>query len=541
MLRLEPWLSRLQIVSKRADIEGSRIRQLDISQHEPYKDFAWAQHQLVREVERQYNEGKPVRIIVLKARQLGTSTISAGVGFLWSFFHPNTQGLIVAHENRTARKLFRMTKFFWDSCPWQERFEAKHQTQQSLMWAPPIGSGIDIASAQNLGAGRGDTISMLHVSEAAFYPDAETLMMGLRNTTPNEHQTLEIVESTANGIGNWFHGEWNLAIEGKSDYVPMFFPWFFHYEYLMHTSIKSDLELDEEEQYLRSLGATYEGIEWRRWMIPNRCHGDEDFFRQEYPATAEEAFITSGRNIFNLKKLSECYEPLDGQRGRLVSTDGFNPKWIPDSYGPLTVYKAPSKTRKRPDLYEIAGDPSRTTTGDPACIQVLSRDNYEQVAVYHDRIDPEAFAHEMMLLGRWYHDAQLCPEVEGGGQATIGIIKDRGYPNIYRWRRADTTRETGTLYGFSTNYKTKSWAIGRLQHLILEKAVTIHDATTFHQLQEYIQTSAYGDMGPASNDGHDDAVMALAISVFASLMEPPYQIDPPVQQQPEDIYAVQGR
>ena len=384
---------------------------------------------------------------------------------------------------------------------------------------------------------------MLHVSEAAFYDNADVLMTGLRQTVPNEHGTIEIVESTANGIGNWFHSEWNLATEGKSDYVPMFFPWFMHYEYLMHTTIKSDLELDEEEKYLRELGASYEGIEWRRWMIPNKCHGDVDFFRQEYPATAEEAFVTSGSNIFNLKKLAECYEPLDGQRGRLVSTDGFNPKWIPDEYGPLTVYRSPTRKRTpRPDRYQIAGDPSETTTGDPACIQVISRDNYEQVAVWHDRVDPVAFAHEMMLLGRWYHDAQLCPEIGGGGQGAISVILDSGYPNVWRHRWADRQSQKGAnAFGFSTNWNTKRWAIGRLQHFILERLITIHDPLTFHQLQTYIKISQWGEMGPAESGGHDDAVMALAICAFSSSVEPAFQLDPPAQQQPEDIYAVQGR
>lgn len=181
--------------------------------------------------------------------------------------------------------------------------------------------------------------------------------------------------------------------------------------------------------------------------------------------------------------------------------------------------------------------------GDPACMQVIDRASMEQVAVWHGEVDPITFGKEMMLLGRWYHNAELCPEIEGGGHATIAIILDRGYPNVWRHRWADKApgKATSQQFGFAVNYNRKHWAVGRLQYLVGEGAITIHDPVTYHQMCNYIRTSQFGELGPADPKGHDDAVMALAIAVFGSTTEDPYNEWPQAPAEVTDIYATQGR
>jgi len=537
MLTLEPWLSRLSIVAK-SEHRGSRVQPLTLRPQQPdlpwprSRDFAWAQRTLVAEVERQYNAGLPVRVIVLKARQLGTSTISSAIQFVWAFIHANTQGLIVAHENRTAQSLFEMTQFFWDSCPWHDLFHAKHATQRRLVWQEN-GSGIDIASAANLGAGRGRTLSALHVSEAAFYPEPEELMIGLRNTMSKGHGTIEVVESTANGVGDWFHNEWLMACRGESSYVPLFFPWYKHYEYTSEheygeTTLDSLDECDDEERRLYGLGASFTSLEWRRRKLFDTFAGDELLFRQEYPATPEEAFIVSGSAIFNQQKVLDSYVPSPVPGGRLISPDGVHDiRWVrddharPDLKGALYVFKAPLKDG-RSDRYFLAADPSRTTTGDPACIQVINRATLEQVAVWHGRVPPRELAHEIIKLGTWYNTCEVCPEVEGGGQGTIATLIERGYPRIYVHRWADRHGVARNTLGFSSSYNRKHWAITELQYLLDGDQVTIHDPETIAQLQTYVRLSEAGDMGPSSRSGHDDAVMALAICLLASRQEPAF-------------------
>jgi hypothetical protein len=95
---------------------------------------------------------------------------------------------------------------------------------------------------------------------------------------------------------------------------------------------------------------------------------------------------------------------------------------------PWTIHRRPRAQDIRTDRYFVSGAPSETIAGDPACAQVINRETLTQVAVYHNRVNPMHFADEMMLAGKFYSNAMLCPEVEGGGQAAIARILTRNYP-----------------------------------------------------------------------------------------------------------------
>lgn len=510
-LELAPLLSMLSIQTKDLTTEKFPI----------HTEFAWAQREYLRCIESLHDQGKPVRIIVLKARQLGISTATEGVLFLWNFLYPGTSGLVITHETEASLSLFEKTKLFWDTWPMKKLYKLESATQKRLSWAETR-SSLRIATAKNIQSGRGRTLHAVHASECAFYPDPETLMTGLQQTVPDKPGTIMILESTANGVGNWFHRAWEQAESGESDFTPLFFPWWKHYEYQRYTTISTNLELTAEERQLRRLGASYEGIQWRRWVIPNKLNGDDLMFMQEYPATPEEAFITSGQNVFPLRKLDECYQPESGYRGYLVD-NGTKVKFVNDSTGPVTIFRKPI-AEDRNDRYFIAGDPSMTLHGDPACIQVINRATNEQVAVWHGRIDPINFATEMVLLGKYYNEAMLCPEIEGGGQATIASLIERSYPNLWQHKWADKAPgKIAMTYGWAMNFQRKNWAIGKLKYLVGDNSIIIHDKLTYKQMRYYMVLSN-GEMGNAGSgaDDHDDAVTSLAIATVASGTEGPF-------------------
>lgn len=527
-LRLIPLLQTLTIQTKDASTEKFDIRPgCNCQRADCLRCFAWAQRTFVSEIEAQYNRGQAVRIMVLKARQLGISTAMEATLFWWGFLHHNTNGLVVAHENDSTFKLFEKTQKFWDTWDFNELFTAKHASQRRLSWVE-TGSDIHVATAKNVRAGRSQTLHTLHASECAFYPDPETLMGGLNQSIPNKHGTIIVRESTANGIGNWFHTEWLKAEEGESDYKPLFFPWYKHPEYRQATTLTVALECDAVERALLRLGADFENIQWRRWAIRNLCNYDENLFMQEYPATPIEAFLTTGSNVFPGQLVDNCYQQLQGHRGRLIGDEhGHNPRWVPDPGGPLYIFKAPIQTDIRQDRYFVGGDPSQTVAGDPACIQVINRGTMEQVAVWHGQIDPINFAREMMLLGRYYHNAMLCPEAEGGGQAAVGYILASDYPQLWQHRWADKAPgKVGNQYGWATNFNRKNWAVSQLRYLLGDTSITLHDLRTYNQLRNYVVLEN-GEMGPADPKMHDDAVMALAITVTASIAEGPFIERPP--------------
>jgi hypothetical protein len=345
-------------------------------------------------------------------------------------------------------------------------------------------------------------------------------MTGLSQTIPHKHGSLIVLESTANGVGGWFYDQWENAVRGKSDYIPLFFPWYKHPEYRVINPYLKLTDLNAEEKDYYKLGVDLSHLEWRRWAIDNQFNSDEDGFKQEYPATPEEAFLTTGRNIFPLDYLSATYEYLPGARG-FIQKVGSKVRFVADPHGPLTIFKWPSKDRNY-GQYFTAGDPSYTTEGDPACIQVINRRTFEQVAVWHGMCDPISFADELINLSIYYNMAELTTEIEGPGYGTIARVISLGYDNIWRHRWPDKAPgKVSVSFGWSTNFNRKHWAIGNLKRLIIDGSITLHDATTYHQLRSYVVVSAIGDMGNSSDADHDDAVMALAIGCICSITEGP--------------------
>lgn len=501
-------MERLTIQKK-----GLEVERIDLD--EP---FSWAQKQLVEEIERQYNLGLPVRIIVLKGRQIGISTASEGVLFNWTFIHPGTRSLVIAHETRAAQHLFDMTKLMWEEWPFRDAYHEKHNTQKTLSWLETR-SSMSVATARNAGSGRSFTYHAVHCSECAFWEEPERLMVGLNQSVPYKHGTVVILESTANGVGNWFHEEWLRAKHGESQYSPLFFPWWRHEDYSFPDTVITPRDYTKvEREIAEEYNLTPGQIAWRRHTIKNACLDDENQFKQEFPCSESEAFLSTGTNVFPLEKLDDCYEPKRGVTGTLVNNNG-RIEFVKDATGPLTLYNYPGTSAK--SKYVIAGDPSRTVYGDGACIQVLNRYTFEQVAVWHGHVDPVMFAHKLMEVGYYFNTALLNVEIEGPGYATIGVVQDHAYPNVWQYRWPDKQPgKLSTSFGWSTNYQRKHWAIAQVIWLLGQKAPTIHDERTYDQMSTYVNLPN-GELGPASYKMYDDAVMAFAIACITTITEGP--------------------
>ena len=487
----------------------------------------WAQAEYIDEFHTQWNAGKPVRIIVLKARQLGISTASQALGFSLAFAMPDTAELTIAHDMDSSEHLLSMSQRYWDTFVFNRLFTAKYQSRKNLHWEQN-GSNIRVVTAKNTSAGRGRTIRFLHGSEVAFWEEAQTLMLGLAQTVPVYRNTAILLESTANGIGNYFYDLWYAATEGNVDYTPMFFPWWKHPQYTAsHLGLQHyDLgPLDAEEKNLAAMipPLEYEDrLAWRRWAVINLCNGDVNQFHQEYPSSPEEAFVSTGVNVFPIAKLNEAYDYEHGRPGRLVrdSRERNGVRFVDDPSGPLTLYREPSEDVDW-GIYVVGGDPSGTTRGDYACIQVINRRNFQQVARWRAKVDPLSYADDLAKVGMFYNDALVAPEATGPGYGTIGRLVEMGYPKLYRSTHAD--KNPGIIassYGWSTTFKTKEWAVGHLLKLLVDGDCKIHDAHTYQEMRGYVALDR-GGYGPASDKGHDDTVMSLAIAYIAAATDVP--------------------
>lgn len=501
----------LRIKTKRARIEPFHLNA--------------AQERLYDALMEQDRAGKPMRAIVLKARQMGFSTLAEAMIFHMAATEENRNGLIVAHRQDSTRNLFEMSKRYYDFLPEELRPMMRASNAQEILFDNPdknaerraqnpgLGSRIRCQTAGGGGIGRSDTLQMVHASEFAFWPgDKKETWIGVMQAVPAERGTLVIVESTANGFDE-FHELWESAVNGENDFIPMFFPWFELPEYRKPVPPGTEWTAAEREMRER-YGLDDEQLAWRRWCIKNNCAGDEEKFRQEYPGYPEEAFLTSGNAVFDADlvamRLQECQTPL--RIGQFeYETDPLNPATIRDirfaerEDGCIRIYAEPETDRP----YVIGGDTAGTGS-DWFTGQVLDNITGRQAAVLRQRYDEDLYARQMYCLGRYYNDALLGVEVNYSTYP-VKLLELMRYPRQYLRQTADVigARFRDAL-GWETTSRTRPVAIAELVKGFREDPELVCDRQTLMEMRVF-QYNA--DHRPEALPGeHDDLVMALAIA-----------------------------
>ena len=255
--------------------------------------FNAAQKKLHEVIEAQKTKTGRVRVVVLKARQLGVSTYVAARLYNRTINNPGLRTIIIGHERRASSNLFDIVKRFHDNMPEDLRPSIGVSNREELIF-DRIDSGYLVSVASGEGTGRSATAQLLHASEAAFWDDLPLQMASLMQTVPDLGGTEIIIESTANGY-NDFHTLWRKAESGESEFLPVFLPWSLDAGY--RRELPEGFTMDAEESKLAELhNLDKEEIAWRRAKI-NQL-GSAEYFNQEYPLTASEAFISSTFDSF---------------------------------------------------------------------------------------------------------------------------------------------------------------------------------------------------------------------------------------------------
>ena len=274
-----------------------------------------AQRRLHDIIKKAWNEDKIIRIIILKARQLGISTYIEALLYAITSQKDNQNAIVIADDKDGSNYIFEMSKLYQEKCPEYLRPETKKSNEKKLEFEGNH-SQILIDTAENKEAGRKMTLRLVHLSEYAFFRkrNAEAIMLGLSNSVPLLGQTIMVKESTANGF-NHFKDDWDRAESGETDEIAVFIPWYWGEDYMMETSdsfvigdpVYGDITQDEpdlaKQMGKEGIDRVSERLMWRRWSIRNNCQGDVDKFHQENPSTPEEAFLASGQCFFDQKEL----------------------------------------------------------------------------------------------------------------------------------------------------------------------------------------------------------------------------------------------
>lgn len=475
-----------------------------------------AQRKLYAVAKRQQDAGKPVRLIILKARQLGFSTLTEGLIFHACATRKNVNALIVAHREDATANLFRMSKLFYDELPAPVKPMLRASNAQELVFENPsklrserearpgLRSRIRCATAGGRGIGRSDTLQCVHLSEYAFWPDGAdgkaSTLAGILQAVPSLPGTMVVIESTANGFEE-FKERWDAAVAGENDFEPVFFAWFENPDYSM--PVVPGTEWTPEERDLKAAyQLTDEQLQWRRWCIANNCGGSLDMFRQEYPASPGEAFLHSGTGVFDNEQIVLRLERLPEPAGRGEFTDG---EWTESETGAITLYELPEDGVP----YVLGGDTAGEGSDYFTAI-VIDNVSGRIAAKLRQKYSEPEYVRQIDALGRFYNNALVAIETNF---STYPVMKlqEMEYPNQYSREREDTyTRQMKKSYGFRTDRQSRPRAIANLVEVFSSHPEWFTD----RELLEEMLTFCYNeDHRPEALAGkHDDLVMGAAIT-----------------------------
>ena len=468
-------------------------------------NFNDCQIKITEALQEQQEKTGRVRAIILKARQQGISTYCAGRVFWKSYFSPHSRSVVMAHDSATSDALFSMSKNLirnmeGDLVPNEITSNAKEIKIQSPAYQEKDAVGsYRLYTAGSPEAGRGTTPTIAHLSEIAFWTHDEKILAGLFQGISQAEGTEVILESTANGAQGEFYRLWKGAVAGENEYLPIFLPWFITPEYRRTAPEGMELTLEEEEiveNYKLDLDQMY----WRRLKI---AEGGKLKFQQEYPATADEAFIVSGSNVFNIEKLNSLIPRAEQRRSEW---DPSSKMFDENKEGNLSIYEYP----KWEEPYVIGADVS-LGVGQDYSAAVVMNNSYEIVAVYrNNRIDPSMWGELLFYLGRYYNNAFLAVESNSMGIATLQKLEQMGYLNLYKQTKmANVSNEEGLRLGFRTTSASKPVIIGNLKNLIDNEDIMIPAPILIRELKDYIATAS--GKTEAAPGCYDDTVISLAI------------------------------
>ncbi|MCH7928913.1 MAG: hypothetical protein IIA01_00210 [Proteobacteria bacterium] len=254
-------------------------------------------------LERQLAETGKVRALILKARQPGCSTLVEGRYYHKVVHRHGVRAFILTHKQEASDNLFDMTERFHENCPPAMRPHTGASNAKELSF-DLLDSGYKVGTAGTEGVGRSETIQFFHGSEVAYWKNADAHMGGILQAVPGEPDTEIILESTANGLGGLFYAMCKAAERGDSEYRLIFIPWFWHDEYRA-TSPDDWRPPTEFRKYGDMLDLGADQLYWaylKNRELAHATSADADElcwkFRQEYPATAEEAFQSGADATF---------------------------------------------------------------------------------------------------------------------------------------------------------------------------------------------------------------------------------------------------
>ena len=508
-----------------------------------------AQRKLLKKLEEMRLKNVPIRVILLKARQWGGSTLTqVYMAWIQLIHKKNWSSAIVADVDDQARNIRGMyDKLVENYPPSAGKFELKpYQGSTKNKIIDGQGGIIGVGSVQKPDNLRSYAFNMIHMSEVGLWQDtpkksAEDLAQSLRAGIPKIPYTLVVLESTAKGVGNFFHREYQAACTGESGYEPVFIPWWLIeiYQYPIEEPIKEFLDaMTEYHWFLWELGATLEGINWYKKFKKDENYSDWRMM-SEYPSTDTEAFQSTGHRAFaplyilNARKTCMPPEMVGDVFGSAQKGEDAlrGVEFSPMSNGNLWIWALPDHTIDVANRYcEFVDIGGRTDNADFSVIKVFDRywmlDNGvpEVVAVWYGHLDQDLVAWKAAQIGKLYRNALVAVETnslrkeETEGDHFLTILDEivPFYPNIFARTDPEKVRQgLPVRYGFHSDIRTKPMIIDTLNAALRDRGYIERDLRACDEMDSY-ETKNDGRYG-AVEGMHDDHVVVTAGGVWLAL------------------------
>jgi hypothetical protein len=530
-LQIYEYMKFLKIV----DRESKNVPFLIPPEYMPYK----TQEKLMETVFELWDGNKVIRIVILKARRLGSSAWVEAYIFTVVTLIPFRSAMVVAHRNDAASRIFRMTKHYYNHLPHDKKLPTKYNNKRAIEYEFPHESYMEISTAKDVDASRGEGLSDLHESELAYYRDPAA-GVALGNSVPRVPRTSIFYESTANSM-NEFYDRWQLANMPPdlktTELVPIFIDW----RSAPFTSIpllpgEVRYYTPEEQAFIEEAELTPEQAKWYQVTKTDDCNNDQAIFNQEHPITPEHAFMATGTPFFaqEILKLWQTaprrQDPIF--RGHLTWSDTDEPhvNLVESKGGTFIVWKEPE-----PDYWYVIGvDVGMGVLADWTVMYVIRRPRKadevpEVVAQFRSNSrcdDPAECAVIAYQIGQYYKWALLGIENNGpGGTMLSHLVNCRRdvpqikgpYPNLYYHRRIDRETNEATMeLGWPTRTNTRDRMLQDLKALVNRDEMIFHSVEGLAEMRGFAwdaEKEKYlaNHTDPVTRMKHDDCIIALAI------------------------------
>lgn len=422
-----------------------------------------------------YRNRGDAKLLILKPRQIGSSTFWVALMFyLWYTATTPLKILSMAHTHEAAKNFMGMFQGFWENLPDEWRARRLSSQNQSVMTLEDSGATYKIRTAGGSGGNRSFSYNVLHLSEFAFYPDAEELMA---TALPALNDGLLIVESTPNHWNDALHKRILQYNNGVGRWSYQFFPWSAHKAYSLdedlETVTQAELELSAQHQL-----STYQ-LAWRRLKIEELGYSK---FKRDFPLTLEDAY-TQGASSW-------------------LTQHELDPVNVLNQVSDTLVFEEPSNGSH----YALGADVSGGVGADYSVVYVVNAVTKKLAYVFaSNTCAPNEFAEKINYIGLKYNKAKVLVESNNHGGTVLQELENLHYPNLWLDKQAP----------WLTTTKTRILLFNHLRKLLVQKQIPDMDISTYSQLKS-LKIEGDSVVLPKNKDGHSDRVVAMALAYMCT-------------------------